>query len=97
MLDSGDETSPSSLVNGQMYAANYTVPTPNLLSVAVLAMQTAYVDAADRTDPDIQDTVLVPLKVSRWNKAYTSGEPVLVSPPVSPLMVKKMLFGSYIL
>jgi len=42
----------STLVDGNMYGANHAVPTPNMLTVAVLAMETAYTNAAGRTDPD---------------------------------------------
>lgn len=37
---------------GKLYASNYAVPTPTNLTTAVLAMQTAYTDAAGRTNPD---------------------------------------------
>lgn len=36
----------------KIYAANYAVPTPTHLTSAVLSMQTAYTDAAGRTNPD---------------------------------------------
>jgi hypothetical protein len=36
---------------GSAYAADYGVPTPSKLTIAVLAMQAAYVDAAGRTNP----------------------------------------------
>jgi hypothetical protein len=45
-------TSPSVPTPGKIYASNYAVPTPTNLTTAVLAMQTAYTDAAGRTDPD---------------------------------------------
>jgi len=51
-LSSSGAFSTSALVTGEMYAANYEVPTPNDLTVAVLDMQAAYVDAAGRTIPD---------------------------------------------
>jgi hypothetical protein len=41
----------SSQVSGQVFAADYTSPTPDLLTTAVLNMQTAYTDAAGRA-PD---------------------------------------------
>ena len=44
--------STSTLVTGNVYAADYTSPTPNMLTVAVLNMQAAYVDAAGRPNPD---------------------------------------------
>ena len=37
---------------GKLYASNYAVPTPSNLTSAILSMQTAYTDAAGRTDPD---------------------------------------------
>lgn len=40
--------STSTLVNGKVYAADYKVPTPNMLNTAVGDMQTAYTDAAGR-------------------------------------------------
>jgi hypothetical protein len=52
IADSSNTFSTSSLVSGSIYAADYAPPTPNMLTVAVLDMQTAYVDAAGRKDPD---------------------------------------------
>ena len=49
---SSNTFSTSSLVDGSIYAADFTSPTPNMLTVAVLDMQAAYVDAAGRPDPD---------------------------------------------
>ena len=58
----------SAQVSGKVWAANYAVPTPANLTVAVLNMQTAYTDAAGRTSPtatelgagNIQGMTLVP-------------------------------------
>ena len=44
--------SKSSQVTGKVYAANYAVPTPATLTRAIGAMQTAYVNAAGRKNPD---------------------------------------------
>jgi len=53
ILDSSGEFSTSPFVNdGEMYAADYTSPTPNMLTVAGLDMQQAYINAAGRSDPD---------------------------------------------
>jgi hypothetical protein len=53
ITDPSDTTfSTSSLVTGKVFASDYTSPTPNMLTVAVLDMQAAYVDAAGRPDPD---------------------------------------------
>lgn len=45
-------SSPSSLVTGKIYAADYTEPTPTMMTTAVGDMETAYTDAAGRTTPD---------------------------------------------
>lgn len=45
-------TSASVTAPGRIYASNYAVPTPTNLTTAVLSMQTAYTDAAGRTNPD---------------------------------------------
>jgi hypothetical protein len=42
----------SALVTGDLFAADYTPPTPIDLGVAILNMQAAYVDAAGRSNPD---------------------------------------------
>jgi hypothetical protein len=43
--------STSPLVNGNIFASNYTAPTPAKLTVEIGDMQKAYVDAAGRTNP----------------------------------------------
>ncbi len=45
-------TSVSVTAPGRLYASNYATPTPSNLTTAVLSMQTAYTDAAGRTNPD---------------------------------------------
>jgi hypothetical protein len=52
IMDASGTFSTSSLVNGKIYAADYTAPTSANLITAVLDMQTAYTDAAGRTLPD---------------------------------------------
>ena len=66
-------TSPS--VVGKVYAADYASPTPSNLTTAIGAMETAYTDAAGRTNPRIPEAstsaVLRPgdsLNVSIWNQ-----------------------------
>jgi hypothetical protein len=48
VLDKSGAYSRSSVVVGKVFAANYAVPTPGLLTTAVKDMQTAYTDAAGR-------------------------------------------------
>jgi hypothetical protein len=48
VADSTNVFSTSSLVTGQIFAANYAVPTPSNLTTSVSNMETAYTDAAGR-------------------------------------------------
>ena len=51
VMSSNGQYSTSTLVNGRVYAADYSSPTPSMLTTAVLNMDTAYTNAADRPDP----------------------------------------------
>jgi len=51
-MDSSGTFSTSSLVTGQVFAADYTAPTPSMMSTAISEMETAYTDAAGRSGPD---------------------------------------------
>ncbi|HEX9906870.1 MAG TPA: ice-binding family protein [Thermoplasmata archaeon] len=51
-MDASNEYSTSSLVTGRVYAADYAPPTPTEMTTAVSDMETAYTDAAGRTNPD---------------------------------------------
>ena len=55
IADPSNVFSTSSIVTGQVRAANYATPTPAGLTTAVLDMQTAYTDAAGRTLPDFTE------------------------------------------
>lgn len=48
IMDSSGTFSTSSLVTGKVYAADYTPPTPDMMTTAVSNMETAYTDAAGR-------------------------------------------------
>lgn len=52
ILPAGGAASTSAQVTGSVYAADYAVPTPANLTTAIGNMQTAYVDAAGRSNPD---------------------------------------------
>jgi len=52
VMDASGTFSTSSLVTGSVYAADYTAPTPTMMTAAVSDMETAYTDAAGRTSPD---------------------------------------------
>jgi hypothetical protein len=68
MKDGSNTFSTSALVAGKVYAVDYAVPTPTTMTTAVSDMQTAYTDAAGRTNPtetemgagSIGGTTLVP-------------------------------------
>ncbi len=52
IMDASNQFSTSSLVNGHIYAADYTPPTPAVMTTAISDMEIAYTDAAGRTLPD---------------------------------------------
>src|SRR5580692_3756414 len=49
--DASNQFSTSHLVTGKVYAANYAVPTPAKMTTAIHDMQTAYTNAAGRSNP----------------------------------------------
>jgi hypothetical protein len=55
IMDPSGTFSTSALVDGQIYAADYTEPTPTMLTTAISNMETAYTDAAGRTIPDFTE------------------------------------------
>lgn len=55
VADASNVYSTSIAVTGRVYAADYAVPTPSNLTTAVGAMETAYTDAAGRTNPDFNE------------------------------------------
>jgi len=55
ILDSSGTFSTSSLVTGNVYAADYASPTPTMMTTAISDMETAYTDAAGRTLPDFTE------------------------------------------
>lgn len=52
IMHSSGQFSTSSLVVGEVYAADYAVPTPSIMTAAVSDMETAFTDAAGRSLPD---------------------------------------------
>jgi hypothetical protein len=55
IADASNTFSTSSLITGNVYAADYTDPTSTKMTTAVSDMQTAYTDAAGRTLPDFTE------------------------------------------
>lgn len=54
-MDASNQFSTSSLVVGNVYAANYAPPTPSNMTIAIQDMETAYTDAAGRTLPNFTE------------------------------------------
>ena len=85
-IDSSGQFSTSSLVIGKVYASNYAVPTPATLTTAVSDMQTAYTDAAGRTNPtatglgagDISGMTLTP-GLYKWGTGVTINNGVTLN------------------
>ncbi|MDB4952566.1 MAG: hypothetical protein JWO36_135 [Myxococcales bacterium] len=79
-------TSSSVPAPGKVYASNYASPSPSNLTTAVLSMQTAYTDAAGRTNPDflnlgsgnIGGKTLVP-GLYKWGTGVTIPTDVTIS------------------
>ena len=86
IIDSSGAFSKSALVVGKVYAADYAPPTPTMMTTAVSDMQTAYTDAAGRTDPtatelgagDIGGMTLAP-GLYRWSTDVTIPTDVTLS------------------
>ncbi|MBC8442514.1 MAG: DUF3494 domain-containing protein [Deltaproteobacteria bacterium] len=55
IMDSSNQFATSALVTGNVYAADYAVPTPANMTTAISDMETAYTDAAGRTIPDFTE------------------------------------------
>ncbi len=55
VADSTNTFSTSSLVTGNVYAADYAPPTPANMTTAISNMETAFTDAAGRTSPDFTE------------------------------------------
>ncbi|MDA3873554.1 MAG: ice-binding family protein [Kiritimatiellae bacterium] len=56
IMDLSGEFSTSAQVDGKIYAADYSVPTPTKMTTAISDMETAYTNAAGRTIPDTLNT-----------------------------------------
>jgi Ice-binding-like/Secretion system C-terminal sorting domain len=55
IADASNTFSKSSLVTGNLYAADYTDPTPAKMTTAIGDMQTAYTNASGRTSPNYSE------------------------------------------
>jgi hypothetical protein len=77
-LSASGVLSTSAQVTGNVYAADYGVPTPGNLTTAIGAMQAAYVDAAGRPTPDHTElgagdigALTLPAGLYKWSNTVT--------------------------
>ncbi|MDA3836399.1 MAG: ice-binding family protein [Nanoarchaeota archaeon] len=78
VMDAGGAFATSTYVNGSVYASDYDVPTPAYMTDSIGDMETAYTDAAGRTNPvatelgagDISGMTLYP-GVYKWSSGLT--------------------------
>jgi hypothetical protein len=78
ILPAGGSASTSAQVTGNVYAADYAVPTPTNLTTAIGDMQTAYTDAAGRLTPDHTELahgniggMTLPAGLYKWTNTVT--------------------------
>jgi hypothetical protein len=86
ILPAGGAFSTSSQVTGNVYAADYAVPTPTNLTTAVSDMQTAYTDAAGRPTPDFSELntgaiggLTLPAGLYKWTNTVTISSDVTLN------------------
>jgi len=86
--------STSTLVTGNLYAADYMVPTPSMLTVAVLDMQAAYTDAATRLNPDtsnleggLVDGYILKPGVHKWDMGLSFGNTLTFDGPADAVWI----------
>jgi hypothetical protein len=85
-LPAAGAASTSAQVTGNVYASDYAVPTPTNLTTAILAMQTAYTDAAGRPTPDYTELatgaiggLTLPAGLYKWSNTVTIGSDVTLT------------------
>ncbi|KAJ7480566.1 antifreeze protein [Mycena latifolia] len=85
-LDSTGQFSTSGQVTGHLFAADYAVPTPSTLTIAIADMGTAYTDATGRTTPDftnlasggIGGLILTP-GLYNWSTGVSIGSDITIA------------------
>jgi len=86
VMDSTNTFSTSSLVDGRVYASDYALPTPSVMTTAISDMEAAYTDAAGRTPVDYSNVgsgslggnVLL-AGVYKWNSGVTIATNITLS------------------
>lgn len=90
-------TSTQVVGGGQVYAADYAVPTPSNLTTAVLDMQNAYTDAAGRPTPDFINLgsgniggLTLAAGLYNWGSTVTIPEDVTISGGANDVWIFQM-------
>ncbi|KAJ7509121.1 antifreeze protein [Mycena galericulata] len=83
---SNKESSTSSQVVGEVFAASYTAPTPATLTVAIGDMGTAFTDATGRVNPNFVNlasgaigNLVLPPGLYKWGTGVTIGKDVTIA------------------
>jgi hypothetical protein len=99
-LPAGGAASTSAQVTGSVYASDYAVPTPTNLTTAILAMQTAYTDAAGRPTPDYTELatgaiggLTLPAGLYKWSNTVTIGSDVTLTGSATDVWIFQIAGG----
>ncbi len=86
VADASNVFSSSIYVNGNIYAADYALPTPSNLTTAIGSMETAYTDAAGRSNADFNELASGDLGgqtlapgLYKWSSSVTMPSNVTIS------------------
>ena len=99
-LPVGGAFSTSAQVTGNVYAADYAVPTPVNLTTAIGDMQTAYTDAAGRVSPDYTELasghiggLTLPPGLYKWSNTVTIGSDVTLNGSATDVWIFQIAGG----
>jgi hypothetical protein len=99
-LPAGSAFSTSTQVTGNVYAANYAVPTPVNLTTAIGDMQTAYTDAAGRPTPDYSELAVGHIGgltltpgLYKWSSAVTIATDVTLTGSATDVWIFQIAGG----
>jgi hypothetical protein len=99
-LPAGGAFSTSAQVTGNVYAADYAVPTPVNLTTAIGDMHTAYTDAAGRVTPDFTELasgaiggLTLPPGLYKWSNTVTIGSDVTLNGSATDVWIFQVAGG----
>jgi len=99
-LPAGGAFSSSTQVTGNVYAADYAVPTPVDLTTAIGDMHTAYTDAAGRVTPDYTELgsgqiggLTLPPGLYKWSNTVSIGSDVTLNGSATDVWIFQVAGG----